>query len=125
MALGETLASEWQTVSQAPHLYGAVLVSALVAATAGIWAIMNWVYGNRIENLESRNKLLSATIDDYKRKLEVQSPQEAEDKLLSLESRVQLLELTTETDADAFYRRMFEAAKEGKDVFIGGKPLED
>lgn len=83
----EFAGKEGRTVLSAP-------VSFATAATiiiAGTWAVTNYFYQHKIEDLESRLKLKDDQIIDYKDKLNGATPIEAKSRIDTLENQVKAL----------------------------------
>ena len=68
---------EWVTVSQAPF----TITTLILLLTAVIWKVIDWKYSVRHESLNGRLELAKSTADEYKRKLDGASPDEAKTKV--------------------------------------------
>lgn len=83
----KALNANWSVIVQAPWAFAiwTVVVGGVV------WAAINHLKQNSIENLEGRLKLRDDEINDYKRKLSGATPEEAKARIDSLEARLNLL----------------------------------
>jgi hypothetical protein len=82
------LKGEWGVITQAPIAF---LASVLVVAFV-IWKIVQREFANRLANADSKYELARARVEDYERKLQGASPDEARAKVQALEARLQNLE---------------------------------
>lgn len=87
----DRLRKECAVIKGAPYSF---LVAALLLGLV-IWWALNWRYSSQIENLNSRNQLLAALNEDYEKKLNVSTPNEAERKLKDLQREIENLKDTT------------------------------
>jgi hypothetical protein len=76
---------QWRMIMNAPVPY---VMTTIVVALA-IWAAHVWAYGRRLEKKDDTIALLDREITDYKRKLDGASPDQAKEKIESLERKVE------------------------------------
>jgi hypothetical protein len=81
------LSEEWQTITHAP-LASAVVILIAFGITYGL---NRAIFRVQIDSLESRLDLKDDQINDYKRKLDGASPEEAKGRMDALESRLHAL----------------------------------
>lgn len=87
-ALVDRFAREWAVISQAPASF---LVTSILVGTV-VWLALRWQFGTQLINRDGILALKEAEINDYKRKLDGASPDEAAHRIEVLEKRLSLLE---------------------------------
>ena len=80
----DALRDNWEAVAQAPWAFA--LWTMIVSGA--IWAAVNHLKANQLENLKSRLALRDDEIADYRRKLEGASPDEAKARMDMLEHEI-------------------------------------
>jgi hypothetical protein len=81
----QNLLDQWQVIADAP----AIFAMAVLVVAALIWIAMRWAYGARIQHKDAQIALQQAQIDDYRRKLDGASPDEARARIAALEKIAQ------------------------------------
>ncbi len=101
---------EWSVISAAPFTF----IAGIILAGIIIWVAVRAIYLSEIRSLEARLKLRDDEIADYKRKLNVGSPDEAKDRIDRLEREVSLLHGRHVTKAQAEAIRREASAANGR-----------
>lgn len=83
--IAEYLSKEWSAISQAPVSF----IIALLLLVTLMWAIARHLTSVQLANRDSMINLKNAIIEDYKRKLDGASPDEAQRRIQALESKLE------------------------------------
>lgn len=94
--LVERFAKEWAVISQAPVSFA--VIAALIATL--VWFALRWQFGSQLSSRDGIIALKEAEINDYKRKLDGASPDEAAKKIEALERRLAAIEPRMLSDAE-------------------------
>ncbi|NVM43194.1 hypothetical protein HWX16_23200 [Ochrobactrum intermedium] len=90
----ESLQKNWDTISQFPWLFASTVV---ISFSAG-FAVAKYLSSEKMQSMNEAKKLAEDRVADYKEKLQGASPDQAQEKINSLEARVLALEPIKLTD---------------------------
>lgn len=85
MNIIETIEREWLVISSTPWTFAIVIVSIIALA----WKAFGYLNNTKVETLKAQLDFANSTVAEFKKKTEVNSPDDAQEKIRSLEKEVQ------------------------------------
>jgi hypothetical protein len=80
------IVQEWPMIQAAPWSFAAAVFVMICIIVPVVWLLINWSYSSVIKHKSGEISLLERQRDDYKDKLGGASPNEAKERIDSLES---------------------------------------
>ena len=102
--LWQIVLTEWRVIKDAPLLFSAAVLTGVVLAGLAIWWAMEWRYGGQIEIKDSTIESQAKWLEEYRHKLQAESPEDGLKKLEEIKDReLSLVEQKVEENADGTY----------------------
>ncbi len=81
------ISAEFHVIKRAPVTFGA----GIVLVSLGVWVALSWNYARQLETKDATIELQKTQLEEYTRRFEVASPDEAKERIFKLQAQIAAL----------------------------------